>query len=39
MTLDQWRDIWLNEGFAEFSAWLWEEHSGGRTTAQHLTTC
>lgn len=36
VTLSQWRDIWLNEGFAEFSSWLWDEHTGGETGAQHL---
>ncbi len=36
VTLHHWRDIWLNEGFAEFSSWLWDEHTGGKTTAQHL---
>ncbi|WP_375474490.1 M1 family metallopeptidase [uncultured Jatrophihabitans sp.] len=36
VTLRRWRDIWLNEGFAEFSSWLWDEHSGGKTAAQHL---
>ena len=36
VTLSRWRDIWLNEGFAEFSAWLWDEHTGGETTRQHL---
>ncbi|HEU5266610.1 MAG TPA: M1 family metallopeptidase [Jatrophihabitans sp.] len=36
VTLSRWRDIWLNEGFAEFSAWLWDEHTGGQTTGQHL---
>jgi aminopeptidase N len=36
VTLQRWRDIWLNEGFAEFSSWLWDEHSGGETAAQHL---
>lgn len=29
VTLRAWPDIWLHEGFAEFSAWLWTEHSGG----------
>ena len=28
-----WRDIWLNEGFATYSEWMWGEHRG-RTTAQ-----
>jgi len=37
VTLNRWRDIWLNEGFAEFSAWLWSEHTGGQTAAQRLT--
>jgi aminopeptidase N len=36
VTLRHWRDIWLNEGFAEFSTWLWDEHRGGMTGAQHL---
>ena len=31
VTLARWRDIWLNEGFAEFSAWLWSEHPAART--------
>jgi aminopeptidase N len=34
VTLRRWRDIWLNEGFAEFSSWLWSEHTGGKTAAQ-----
>ncbi len=25
-----WRDIWLNEGFATYSEWLWIEHRLGR---------
>jgi aminopeptidase N len=36
VTLQRWRDIWLNEGFAEFSDWLWSEHAGERTAAQFL---
>lgn len=27
--LGAWKDIWLNEGFACYSEWLWSEHSGG----------
>ncbi|GAA1471113.1 M1 family metallopeptidase [Corynebacterium felinum] len=27
--LAQWDDIWLNEGFACYSEWLWFEHSAG----------
>jgi aminopeptidase N len=36
VTLARWRDIWLNEGFAEFSTWLWDEHRGRMSAAQHL---
>jgi aminopeptidase N len=26
---DLWRDMWLNEGFASYAGWLWNEHVGG----------
>ncbi|WP_258374718.1 MULTISPECIES: M1 family metallopeptidase [unclassified Curtobacterium] len=29
VTLGQWRDIWLHEGFACYAEWLWSEHRGG----------
>ena len=25
----RWQDIWLNEGSATYTEWLWAEHSGG----------
>jgi aminopeptidase N len=31
VTVRQWRDIWLHEGFACYAEWLWSEHSGGRS--------
>jgi aminopeptidase N len=31
VTLRHWSDIWLNEGFAEWSSWMWSEKSGGDT--------
>ncbi len=31
VSLHDWRDIWLNEGFATYAQWLWGEHTGGLT--------
>ena len=31
VTLTQWPDIWLHEGFATLSEWLWSEHEGSLT--------
>ena len=28
-----WSDIWLNEGFATYSEWLWLEHTRGESVA------
>jgi aminopeptidase N len=29
VSVHDWRDIWLNEGFATYAQWLWGEHAGG----------
>ncbi|TIC84160.1 M1 family metallopeptidase [Nocardioides sp. GY 10127] len=34
VTLRDWKDIWLHEGFACYSEWVWSEASGGPTAAQ-----
>ena len=31
----RWKHIWLNEGFATYTEWLWSE-AQGRATAQEL---
>lgn len=31
LTLTRWRDIWLHEGFACYSEWLWAERAGDET--------
>jgi aminopeptidase N len=36
LTVTAWPDIWLHEGFACYSEWLWSEASGGRPVADHV---
>lgn len=34
VSLTDWHDVWLKEGFAQYAEWLWEEHNGGPQTLQ-----
>lgn len=34
VSVHDWREIWLNEGFATYAEWLWAEHTGGDTVAE-----
>jgi aminopeptidase N len=31
VSLERWKDIWLNEGFATYAQWLWAEHTSGQS--------
>ena len=37
VTLKEWKDIWLHEGFACYSEWLWSEQAGPKSTAEWVS--
>jgi len=38
VAVNQWKDIWLNEGPASYAEWLWAEHEGQATPQEILET-
>lgn len=36
LALEAWQHIWLNEGFASYTEWLWSEHGGGATAQDYF---
>jgi aminopeptidase N len=38
VSLIDWGDLWLKEGFAAYSEWLWEEHQAGPNTIKNTIT-
>jgi aminopeptidase N len=34
VSVAQWKNIWMNEGFASYAQWLWDEHKGTHTTRE-----
>ncbi|GII52150.1 putative peptidase M1, membrane alanine aminopeptidase [Planotetraspora thailandica] len=35
LTLADWRDIWLHEGFSAYAEWVWSEASGDEPAGEH----
>jgi aminopeptidase N len=36
VSIDAWKEIWLNEGFATYAEWLWDEHQHAGTPQQRF---
>ena len=36
VAVNQWKDIWLNEGLASYAEWLWSDHVGEGTPQEIL---
>jgi aminopeptidase N len=35
VSVERWSDVWLNEGFATYGEWWWDEATGGSTVESH----
>jgi aminopeptidase N len=38
VTLAQWPEMWLHEGFATWSEWIWSEYNGRKSAHQYFQT-
>jgi aminopeptidase N len=36
VSVRHWSEMWLNEGFASYAEWLWEEHDGGQSAQRNF---
>ncbi|HKE63117.1 MAG TPA: M1 family metallopeptidase [Micromonosporaceae bacterium] len=36
VSVGDWSDVWLNEGFATYAEWLWSEHEGRETPKEQF---
>ena len=36
VTLTEWPDIWLHEGFATWSEWIWSEYQGNKSAHKYF---
>ncbi|MFC5181970.1 M1 family metallopeptidase [Actinomadura harenae] len=36
VSVERWKDIWLDEGFATYAEWMWGQRRGGPSVQQHF---